>query len=178
VGCATEASPVANAAVGESDFVTDSAAQGLEIARPLPELQAGSDQGGERPEVRAGGADRDAAASPALSALAVDERAFVTGLAAQALEIMQSLPELRPASGEPRERPEAGVGAADPHADPRVLPGPSGAGGRNAAEPGDRDVTPEPAARLYDRWVGHEEWARGRNPWRSRSTISTDRIHA
>jgi hypothetical protein len=106
-----------------------------------------------------------------------DESDFVTDFQTQALEITQSLPELQPASEECGEGPKAGVGAADQPADPRVLPGPSG-GGRDAAEPGDRDVTPEPAPRLYDRWVGQEEWARGRNPWRSRSTVSTDRIRA
>jgi hypothetical protein len=44
VGCAPEASPVANAAVGESDFVTDS--QAFEIMASLPELQPAPDDGG------------------------------------------------------------------------------------------------------------------------------------
>jgi hypothetical protein len=206
LACDAEASPCANARdAHESDFVTDSAAQTLEIMGRLPELQPARDDsgapsaccpresGGPEPAAATLPAQRlnlDACvrghdtASPVLreassaSAPALDKSAFMTDSAAQALEITQSLPRLRPASEERGEGPEAGVGAADQHGDPRVLPGPSGAGGRDAAEPGDRDVTPEPAARLYDRWVGHEEWARGRNPWRSRSTVSTDRIHA
>jgi hypothetical protein len=167
-------------------FVTDFAAQPFEIMGSLPELQPAPD---DRDEPGEPGADAGTSTprphpeepknwASRRSAPAVDEGASVTDSAGQALEITQSLPELQPASEACREGPEAVVGAADEHADPRVLLEPSGAGGRDAAEPGDRHVTPESAPRLYDRWVGHEEWARGRNPWRSRSTVSTDRIHA
>jgi hypothetical protein len=106
-------SPVA--AGDESDFVTDFAAQALEIMGRLPELQLAPEDGGDPGE--AGPADEGAAdASPGACAPGVGESEFVTDFAAQTLEIMGSLPELQPApeGGRPREADDSAEGPSSP----------------------------------------------------------------
>jgi hypothetical protein len=86
-----------NGAQAGSGFVTDFAAQPFEITRRLPELQPASEDGGEPSEPGAA-SEEDAGSAPSASARAPGGSAFVTGFGAQAVEIMESLPELQPAS--------------------------------------------------------------------------------